>query len=214
MAQTPARPRTHSGPGRPAASNSEETRLRILEAAQICFGDYGYKATSNRVVAEHAGVTAGTIYHYFTDKQHLFLSAHKAIQAEVLETVNAAIEGQDRFSDAVQALIDALLAVHLKHPSYAKFNSAVRTEAIRNPEISDALVDLEWRTLYQNLTELGITTGEIRRSDARMVRHVLSLTILGITHVGIELNSTDFAECMRGLGRLYDKTLVAPPTKG
>jgi AcrR family transcriptional regulator len=196
------------GSGRPPATNGDDTRRRILEAAQVSFGAYGYKETSNRVVADLANVTAGTIYHYFSSKQHLFLTVHEEIQQDIQKTVLEAVKDQRSFQDAVQALIDVLLGLHLKHPNYSKFNAVVRTEAVRNPEISAARVDQGWRQLYQQLADLGVATGEIQRGDARMVRHVLSLIILGITQVGIELNSADFAECIRGLSRLFDGSLV------
>ena len=58
--------------GRPPDTSSEETRRRILESARLCFAANGYEATSNRQLADSAGLTTGAIYHYFGSKRDLF----------------------------------------------------------------------------------------------------------------------------------------------
>lgn len=55
---------------RPDARPSE-----ILEAALRVFSERGYRATRLEEVGEAAGVTKGTIYHYFTNKEELLLRA-------------------------------------------------------------------------------------------------------------------------------------------
>src|SRR5215469_3580593 len=46
----------------------------ILEAAFTEFARNGYAATTLDQIAERAGVTKGTIYVYFENKEHLFIS--------------------------------------------------------------------------------------------------------------------------------------------
>ena len=55
---------------RPDARPSE-----ILEAALRVFAERGYRTTRLEDVGEAAGVTKGTIYHYFTNKEELLLRA-------------------------------------------------------------------------------------------------------------------------------------------
>lgn len=47
----------------------------ILDAAVAIATDGGYAAVRMRVVAEHAGIAVGTLYHYFPSKPHLLVSA-------------------------------------------------------------------------------------------------------------------------------------------
>ena len=65
-----------AGPGRPPDSSGEETRAKIIEAAKERFGLAGFKETSNKHIAERAGLTAATIYYYFKNKSDLFLAVH------------------------------------------------------------------------------------------------------------------------------------------
>ena len=47
----------------------------ILEAALRVFAEHGYRTTRLEDVGEAAGVTKGTIYHYFANKEELLLRA-------------------------------------------------------------------------------------------------------------------------------------------
>ena len=44
----------------------------LVEAASLCFGRSGYLATRVEEIAAHAGVTVGTVYRYFPNKEALF----------------------------------------------------------------------------------------------------------------------------------------------
>ena len=61
------------GPGK-RERNKAANRTAILEAAQACFLELGYEATSIRDVIRRTNLAAGTFYNYFTDKQSLLLS--------------------------------------------------------------------------------------------------------------------------------------------
>ncbi|MCX5496050.1 TetR family transcriptional regulator [Kaistia dalseonensis] len=53
-------------------SESEETRQRILDAAETVFLENGVSGTSLERIAKAAAVTRGAIYWHFSDKQELF----------------------------------------------------------------------------------------------------------------------------------------------
>jgi AcrR family transcriptional regulator len=53
----------------------EERPQEILEAALRVFAERGYRTTRLEDVGEAAGVTKGTIYHYFANKEELLLRA-------------------------------------------------------------------------------------------------------------------------------------------
>src|SRR4029077_12618133 len=62
-------------PGRPRNTSSEDTKLRILEAAVDCFADGGFDGTASLTIADRAGVTPATIYHHFSNKRTLYIAA-------------------------------------------------------------------------------------------------------------------------------------------
>src|ERR1700689_3218095 len=92
-----ARPASAKRSGRPPDTDGEVTRRRVMDSAQLCFSEQGYRETSNRMIAEKAGVTPGTIYHYFENKRDLFLSVHREIQQEIQLRVRAAVQSAPTF---------------------------------------------------------------------------------------------------------------------
>lgn len=49
----------------------------ILHAALDLFQEHGYDATTMRAIAERAGVSLGSSYHYFPSKEHLVLEFYR-----------------------------------------------------------------------------------------------------------------------------------------
>jgi len=78
----------------PKIVDHEQYRKELLAKAFEVFAQYGYAAVSMRQIAEATGVTTGTLYHYFPDKQALF----DALVAEMSQRdlQRAAVEMSDR----------------------------------------------------------------------------------------------------------------------
>ncbi len=67
---------------------TEETRRTILRVAQELFMEYGYRAVTTRQIADACGLTQPALYHYFGDKQALYVS----MAQEELAKTKAALE--------------------------------------------------------------------------------------------------------------------------
>jgi AcrR family transcriptional regulator len=63
----------------------------ILDAALEVFAAQGYRATRLDEVARAAGVTKGTIYHYFTGKEQLLLAAVRRRQQKKVAEIQEAL---------------------------------------------------------------------------------------------------------------------------
>lgn len=63
----------------------------ILEATMISIARHGFEATTTRRVAETAGISVGSLYQYFNDKDELFEAVQErltdAVLARVVEVV-------------------------------------------------------------------------------------------------------------------------------
>src|SRR5580700_21878 len=64
-----------------------ERPQEILEAAFVEFSRNGYASTALDQIAERAGVTKGTIYVYFENKEHLFISMVRELTKATFDTV-------------------------------------------------------------------------------------------------------------------------------
>lgn len=70
----------------------EERRQEIITAARELFMTKEYKDTSMRDVMEMLGIAKGTIYHYFTSKEHLLEAVVEDIIEEDIERRQALME--------------------------------------------------------------------------------------------------------------------------
>src|SRR6201995_628687 len=69
-----------------------ERPQEILEAAFSEFSRNGYASTTLDQIAEGAGVTKGTIYVYFENKEHLFISMVREITKTTFDAVHNMFE--------------------------------------------------------------------------------------------------------------------------
>ena len=53
-------------------TKSERSRRQVLDSALALFSHQGYGATSVREIADGAGVSTGSVYHHFPDKESIF----------------------------------------------------------------------------------------------------------------------------------------------
>lgn len=77
---------------------AEETRHTILRMAQQLFMEQGYRAVTTRQIADACGLTQPALYHYFSDKQDLYV----AVMLEVIAQTKAALERIVRRNEGVE----------------------------------------------------------------------------------------------------------------
>ena len=68
---------------RPVGADAELTKQRVLGAAAHLFADKGEGQTSMRQIAGEAGVSLGTVHHYFGSKAKLYEACIEAMYAEL-----------------------------------------------------------------------------------------------------------------------------------
>ena len=65
--------------GRPADSDSTDTRERILRNACERFAAEGFEGTTNKDIAEKAQVSSAALYHYFPSKADMYIAVCDSI---------------------------------------------------------------------------------------------------------------------------------------
>ncbi|MGB1221107.1 MAG: TetR/AcrR family transcriptional regulator, partial [Alcanivoracaceae bacterium] len=75
-------------PRKPQQQRSRATVEAIVEAGFICLARGGYEGTTTRHIADVAGISVGTLYEYFSNKQEIY----EAMYQRVVEDVVAFIE--------------------------------------------------------------------------------------------------------------------------
>ena len=160
----------------------EERPKQILDAALAVFAERGLAAARLEDIAKRAGVSKGTIYLYFANKEELFREV-------VRDTVISFIErGEARFAaerDPIRAL-DVWMEGHWKWIRSDVFPAMHR---LANSELRDFpdlyafyAVEVVGRAqrLVCEILERGMETGVFRRTDALVAARMLSALL--VTH--------------------------------
>lgn len=134
--------------GRPPATDSAHTRMRIVDSARSCFVALGYDQTTMKNIATDAGMTASALYHHFTSKQDLFAAAYRRHQAESFPMLEVAVATPGTFIERVSALLDTVADIHSNDRRLAAFTAVAIIELQRHPELR-ALVGDDTRTVYR-----------------------------------------------------------------
>ncbi len=99
--------------------NKLEKRERIRRAAWELFTTEGYEATTTKAVARRAGVAAGTVFLYASDKRDLlFLVMHDRLSEAVLGSF-ATLPRSARLEDQLLHVFRALFRMYGEHPAVA-----------------------------------------------------------------------------------------------
>jgi AcrR family transcriptional regulator len=76
-------------------AKGEQTRAAIFKSALDLFRIHGYEATTMRAIAQRAGVSLGSSYHYFPSKEHLVLDFYRHLH-ELHREASAPVLARER----------------------------------------------------------------------------------------------------------------------
>lgn len=124
---------TASGPGQGARPRRRQARgerrlEQLLEAAATVFARSGYTAASTNAIAREAGVSPGTLYQFFPNKEAIaiemgqrFLHKVRQAQGQYLTTERAGLP----FDEFLDTTLDPLIELNCQHPAFlALINSS------------------------------------------------------------------------------------------
>jgi len=79
---------------------------RILDSAFAVFGECGFQATTLKEIATGAGISAGSVYTYFPDKESLFKAAVNRGWASFIEELKIMSRGRSLREERIAVLLD------------------------------------------------------------------------------------------------------------
>ncbi|MEM9726599.1 MAG: TetR family transcriptional regulator [Pseudomonadota bacterium] len=131
---------------------AEETRERLLAAAQTLFAERGFHGTSLAHVAGALGLTKQALLYHFKRKEELYGEVLRRISARLLGVVRGAQEAQG--PDAVEALTEVILALHRASQRDPQVTRIVLRELLDNHARAASAKDWYLRPLLDEITAL------------------------------------------------------------
>jgi AcrR family transcriptional regulator len=160
-----------------------QRRREILDAAVQVFGERGFDCATIADVARQAGVSAGTVVHYFGSKGDLF---EEALRDRFLEEVagGEALLAAHRgtYRELLLKLLNRMWH-HLMQPGTADLMLFGLVKAASFPGACGVMcreVGDRWRRLLGGVISAGVEHGEFRPVDVGLQARVLASGLSGL----------------------------------
>lgn len=168
----------------PRQERSRETVATILEGAARVLGERGYWDTTTNHVASAAGVSVGTLYEYFPNKEALvaaLIHDHLRVTRTLLDGIAADVAKRtewDPVEVVVRRFVDALTALHERDPD---LHRVLFEQVPLAPELRDATEQVE-RDLVQLAADILRQHPDIRVDDPEMIGAIVVYAMEALTH--------------------------------
>lgn len=137
---------------------------KILVAAQELFAKSGYAGTTMKMVAEEAEVASGLVFHYFDNKENLFMAAGSELIDTMILYLRDRIADSANGCEALGAFVEAYLEFTIVNEK--TFPTLIRCSPFSddNPDLDRKKIGAKFRELIDMVEEIlrrGIEDGSI-----------------------------------------------------
>ncbi|MBU2847168.1 TetR/AcrR family transcriptional regulator [Acidithiobacillus ferriphilus] len=140
-----------------------EGRQRILAAAEKLFSDKAFDAVSMNAIALQAGISKANIYHYFPNKDALYLAVLRAASQSLRTLLNDAVDAHGAVVDVLRHFARCHLQALLDRPEWVRlvWREILEKGASRAQEFAEQGFADVFSALVAVL-EAGQSRGELR----------------------------------------------------
>jgi AcrR family transcriptional regulator len=151
------------GRGRPAATDSRQTRAGILDAALRLFGNGNYDAVSMVAVGAECGVDKRTVSYHFGSKRDLFVAARAEAFRRFLEEARRRVLGHDTARGRLRGWVEAYRRLHAFDTDVVRFIGFAVAEGVADASGQDSFVEAgaELFGLLAQVIEEAAASGEL-----------------------------------------------------
>ncbi|MGW3284709.1 TetR/AcrR family transcriptional regulator [Streptomyces sp. NPDC001002] len=102
-------------------ARGERRIAQLLEAAATVFSTTGYTAASTNAIAREAGVSPGTLYQFFPNKEAIAIELSRRLMHEMREMYGEAlapVDPTDSLEEVVSGAVDRFITFSCEHPVF------------------------------------------------------------------------------------------------
>ncbi|MGK3200086.1 TetR/AcrR family transcriptional regulator [Amycolatopsis sp. MEPSY49] len=112
-------------------------RASIVDAAAGCFAEKGFERTTTADICRAAGISSGSLFHYFPNKRAVFTAIFTDDAVETAGRLETAAQADDPWA----ALLDVVaeLAGQLAHPAVGRLVLEAAAQAARDDEFAELI---------------------------------------------------------------------------
>jgi AcrR family transcriptional regulator len=160
-------------------------RGQILEAATRVFAEKGFRRSTTREVARAAGVSEGTIYNYFEDKDALLMA--------IVDRLNETERRAEDFEEGMATDFPGFFKEYLRRRMFFIWENrevfrVVLSEMLVNAELRETYlgqVVMPTMKIAEENFRLRAQQGEMRATDAPLAVRAVTGAVLGVLVLGL-----------------------------
>jgi AcrR family transcriptional regulator len=150
-----------------AGVHTARRRAQVLQAAKACIVALGYERVTVRDVARAAGVSTGTIVHYFGDKDSVLEAALLSKVQETGIAFRAALANARTALERLECLVEASLPANDEVRDEWRLWLTFWGEATRNERLRAVSTQQHrsWTRFLERIIQSGVAAGEFAPVD-------------------------------------------------
>ncbi len=181
-------------------SRAQETKSKIMQAAETCFAGQGYDATGIAEICRRAGVSKGAFYHHFAGKQTLFLALLNAwlerLDAQI-QTIHA--ESPD-VTTAILQMVEMVIPIFQERKGQLPIIFEFWIKAGHDPDVWQATIApyRRYRDYFAAIIQTGVEQGVLHTDDPELLAQMLVSLAVGLLLQGLlDVDGTDWGDVAR-----------------
>jgi AcrR family transcriptional regulator len=196
--------------GRPADTDSTDTRERIITCACIKFASEGFEGTTNKDIAAQAGVSSAALYHYFPSKSDLYVAVCEFITGVFEEVFQRTKESDPRLESRLTALLAENGKLGRTTPFIVGFITGISAVVKKHPEVARGADTFSagFRRLTFDLIETATEKEGVLRGGS--VNGLADLTVSVLAGLG-RMSARGDEERRAAAGDMYLRLIRAAP---
>jgi AcrR family transcriptional regulator len=155
---------------------------QIIDAAAECFTENGFHQTGMKEICKKAGLSAGSVYHYFDNKDAIIEAIAVEFSSDTQSFIKI-IEKNKNFIDGFIKATKARLKETQKYIKYGRLVVEIYAESFRNEQVKEILqvLDDDAVNALKKQIKKAITNEQITsRHDPEMLAHLLIALLEGL----------------------------------
>lgn len=163
----------------PGTMTANSTSERIHRAALRLFATYGFAGTGIRKIADEAGITVASLYHYVGTKEDLL---ERMMYESMSELLGPARQVTGDPAQRISALVDLHVRRHAQASQLCRVGDTELRSLSRAPRARIVGLRDEYQAIWADAIASGVRSGAFEVPDARVAAMAMVQMCTGVAH--------------------------------
>lgn len=167
------------GSRRKNSEMSEETRQKIVEAAENVFCEKGVCNSTIEDIALMAGMTRGAVYWHFRDKHEILLAVLKSVRFPI-EDISPGQSFEDSCNRIKAAFLETIKIPHALRVAKILLHTSDLTDNQSPVHLRLTSIRLHLKTYFEQVLKSAMLNGELPKDIDEKELHALAVTLRAV----------------------------------